>query len=425
MTQEARPGRAASVPRVAGYTLRRQWPAEIFTGLVAGIASLAGFVAKRSLGAPDWVVPLIVVAGQAAWVFAPGWEAVVARLDPRRAFLWMGAVANVPLLFVALVPTVPEGSAPALTAGLGVFLGAIVMLSAVDAVYLPLRNALVRANYAEGMRGRLFGVLSTVAKLSSVGSASAAGFLLHADPRWLRVAFPLAGLFGMTEHVLFSRIRWHREGRLAVRTTRGARAAWRAFREAWRNAARILREDRAFRTFEVGFMVYGMGLLASQPMIVIYTESDLRLDYSHYTLALGVVEPLVHVVALSVLGRLMDRLGVVRTTALAFLLLTAYFALLLTVSGPVGFIAISGLLGLTMAAVNLGWNLGPLRFAPPGQARAYASVHMSFVGVRSVLAPALGFAVYRLGSPRLVFTLSLGCALVAALVMLRLRRSTR
>lgn len=410
-----------SVARVARYTWSRQWRAELCAGLVEGTVGVASFTAVRSLGAPDWVAALFVSFGQILWLAAPVWEAAFARFHIRQAFLWMGLAANGPMLLVAFV----DDRALAAGWGLHLFAGVVIVAAAVDAAYVPHRSALASANYPLAVRGRLFATLSTVSKLSSIAAAKASGWLLDADHRWLRVLFPLAGVFGLVEHWILSRIHWHRSGRPTVRKWGGPGSAFAAAADAWRETGRILRDDRAFLVYEMGFLLYGSGFLMSNPLITIYAAHDLRLTYSEWTSASGLAQPLAYAVTILACGRALDRFGVVRTTAAAFGLLTGFFLLMPFVASAGELVACFLLFGVTMALVNLGWTLGPMSFAPPGRARSYTTVHVLFVGLRSAFAPFAGVWLSRRIGIAGVFTVSAGLVALGCLTMVALARARK
>lgn len=395
-----------SVPRIARYTWSRQWKAEVFAGLVEGTGGLAAFAAMRSLHAGAWIAPLFVTIGQLFWLVAPAWEAAFARFHIRRAFLWMGLVANVPLLCVVLVDPGASAAGAGVSWGLALFAVAIVVQAAVDAAYIPHRAALLRANYSDAVRGRMFGLLSTISKASSIVASKTGGWLLDRDPQWMRFVFPFAGLCGILEHWQLSRIRWHRDGRPAVRRWTGPSSAWAAAADAWREAWRILAQDAGFRRYELGFMLYGLGFLMASPMVVVYAEDDLRLTYGAWTWAQGATFPAVYIATILVFGRLVDRIGVVRISAWAFALLSLFFVAMLFVTTGAQLIAAYVLFGFVMAAVNLGWNLGPLAFAPQGKARAYSTLHMLCVGVRSAIAPFAGLWIAAAFSRQAVFAVA-------------------
>jgi predicted MFS family arabinose efflux permease len=219
------------------------------------------------------------------------------------------------------------------------------------------------------------------------------------------------------------RIRWRRARdarRLAAKASEGV---VRAMTNAWRETFRILREDKAFGTYERGFMLYGLGFLSSVGLLALYAEAELNLSYDQWTSAQSLSFPVAQIAGAALFGRLSDRLGIVRATAMGFLLLAAFFGLMPLVGSAGGLVAACALWGVAMGGVNVGWSLGPLHFAPDGQAHMYGAVHFCLVGVRSLVGPFLGFAVKEAFSYPAAFALSAALVAAGAWTLLTLRPS--
>jgi MFS family permease len=410
-------------PRVVAYTLSRQWPAEALTGLFNGVVNLAGFCAMRSYGAPDWTPQLLIVLGQGPWILAPVWPRVFARVPRQRLFGWLGWIAKGPLLLVALarvIPTGPEGH------GYGdawIFVGAVLLVYNAEAAYTPHRNALMRANYPLEIRGRVYGMISSVTALSAMGAALLAGGLIDRSAAWAQVVFPVAAVFGLLAHLMLGRIRWRREGpRTVAREGEGLRASVRA---GWSSMWKTLRADRDFRDFEITFILYGLGLLAAVPLIVAYAEETLGLSTREWTTADRLALPITQLLVVPLVGRLVDRIGVVRVMALAFALVGLFFVSMLFVKDAASLTAAYVLYGVCMAGVNVAWALGPMLFAPPGQAHHYGAVHMAMVGIRSALGPALGYAVKSFAGFHAALVTAVGFEVLAVAGSLALARRMR
>jgi len=400
--------------RVGRYTWRRHARAQVAAGLAEGILGLASFAAMRSLGAPSWIAPAMVVLSQASWIASPMWEHAVARVPPNRAFRIFGAFALTALACMALVRVEPTAQGDGHGVGdLALFLGCYALCHVAFGGQIAQRGALIRSNYMALNRGRVFGVLSVISRSASIVSAKAAGMLLNADPRWLRLTFPLAGALVFLENATLSLIRWRRGGRTAVASA--------GFREAWKRSARLLRDDRAFRMYEIGWSLYGIGFLMSTPMIVVFGERGLQVSYNEWTWAQGVAMPVAGILATAPVGRLVDHIGPVRATAASWFLLTVFFALIPFATTAGHLIAGFALWGFAMAGVGVTWNLGPLAFAPEGDGRKYAAAHVALVGVRSVIGPPLGYLIAETVSLRAAFGVAAVLVFSAAVLCWRLR----
>ena len=390
-------------------------------GLCGGVVNLAAFALQRSMGAPGWTSPALVVLGQGLWVLAPAWPLLLARTHRQDTFVWIGLLSRGPLLLVGLAQVVATGGGGAGVGDWGLLFAAYLVSANLDAVYTPHRNALIRANYPLLSRGRIYGLVTFVTGAASIVSSQAAGLVLDHDPTALRWIFPLAAIVGLGAHLLLARIRWRRE------TTRPPRDGARprllaSLRDGWRATVRTLREDRAFFDYEVGFMLYGMGLLSATPLVLTRFARDAAFSTADWARADRLVLPATQLALVWFVGRLSDSIGVVRVAALSFGLLVPFFVLIAFVATPDQLVATYALYGVCMAGVNVAWALGPLHFAPPGQAHHYSSVHVACVGVRSVLGPAIGYAVDRAFSYRAAVFLAAGFEAAAAVWAWRLSR---
>ncbi len=384
---------ARTLPLVARYTWALQWPSAALEGLAAGVIGLSAFVVKRSLGAQDWAVPVLTSLWQLVWVFAPGIGTLLARAHPQRLWRVLAFMTFLPLAGVAFVRVTPVGEHGRGHGDLALFMVLMAFHYGAAIATVPHRGALLRTNYPQHVRGRMFGLFLVANLLAAAVAAKSAGYLLDSDPRWVRAIYPAAAASGIAAFLLMGRIRWRRSRearRLAAAASDGIA---KAMTHAWRETVRILREDRAFRTYERGFMLYGLGFLSSYPLVVLYAEEKLGLSYDGFTSAQSVAFPLAQIGGAALFGRLSDRLGVVRSTALSFLLLCAFFGLMPLVGTAAGLAAACLLWGVAMGGVNVGWSLGPLHFAPDGEAHMYGAVHFCLVGIRSLIGPFLGFAM--------------------------------
>jgi MFS family permease len=410
-----------TLPLVARYTWALQWPSAALEGLAIGVIGLSAFVIKRSLGAPERAVPLLIALWQIVWVFAPSLSTLIARAHPQRLWRVLAFSTFLPLAAIALVSVTPTGEPGHGEGTLWLFLACMTLHYSSGIATVPHRGALLRTNYPPHVRGRMFGLFLVVNLLAAAVAAKGAGYLLDSDPRWVRALYPAAALSGIGGFLLMGRIRWRRSREARRIAAKARRGLWPAMADAWRETFRILREDRAFRTYERGFMLYGVGFLSSVGLLVLYCEQELGLSYSQYTWAQSVAFPLAQIGGAAVFGRLADRLGIARTTAISFLLLAVFFALMPLVGSLGALVALYLLWGTAMGGVNVGWSLGPLHFAPDGKAHMYGAVHFCLVGIRSLVGPFLGFAVKDRFSYAAAFALSAALVGAGCVTVLSLR----
>jgi MFS family permease len=419
--------RARALSRMTRYSWSRHWPAEMLMGISAGVINLTAFSLQRSMGAPEWTSSSLIILGQALWVLAPAWPPLLARMQRQTTFAWLGLFSRGPLLLMAFAAVTPVfGGTPG--AGVGawwILFAAFLVSNNLDALYTPHRNALIRANYPLTSRGRIYGLVTVVTGVASMIASQAVGHVLDEDPTVVTVVFPIAGVVGIAAHLLLARIRWRYDGPAQVQEGRGVGLLRDALVNGWRRTFKTLREDKPFRDFEIGFMLYGLGLLSGTPLIVSRFAQDSGFRPTDWANADRLALPLTQLLLVWAVGRLSDRIGVVRVGALAFAGLVPFFAWVGFVTTPTELLLSYILLGVCMSGVNVSWALGPLHFAPRGEAHHYSAVHVGCVGIRSVLGPVIGETVKSLFSYRAAMGVSAALELLAAIWMFRLARRVR
>ena len=74
----------------------------------------------------------------------------------------------------------------------------------------------------------------------------------------------------------------------------------------------VLRKDKLFLAFEVAFMIYGIGFLSLQPVLPLYLVDEMHVSYTQVALARGVIFWVAMVLSSLLVGRLADKIGILR-----------------------------------------------------------------------------------------------------------------
>jgi predicted MFS family arabinose efflux permease len=292
---------------------------------------------------------------------------------------------------------------------------------------IPAQNALFQSNYDPSERGRAYGVATAAQAVATIGAAVLAGRVYDLAPRSYGWVYAIAGLFGFASCWAFYRIRFRRrrgaDGSGRPPTLGFGGELRRSLRSPFAGSITILRRDARFRRYEIAYMTYGIGFMMLQPVIPIFLVERLHVDYAQASNARGLIFYAMVFAFSPVFGRLLDRSDPVKTSALAFLVLALFpAALMLTRTVPIAYIAFA-IYGVAMAAVNIGWTMGPIHFAGRSDSAAYMGAHVALVGVRGLVGGPLGIVIYRLaGTANATFACSLVLFVGATLLMLSLDR---
>ncbi|MBP7746187.1 MAG: MFS transporter [Phycisphaerae bacterium] len=360
----------------------------------------------------DWQTTLVTAAVPIFMMLSIFWHELLRRTTFRTYLIVFWLVGVLPLGCVALAQSFWQMFACHVVATIG--LGG----------QAPVNGKLLKHFYADAVRGRVYALLNVVALASSIASIYLFGVWVEADHDAFRVYFPVAAGLQLVGIALLLWLAQHT--RLDAERPASQPPAWSDLLKPILHMGAVLRADRTFLRYERAFMTYGAAYMLCDALLpVLGTELGLRYeDYAHST---QVVTKLVTLVATLPMGWLMDRVGAVRTSGIAFAVLALYPALLLTARGTVGIGVASVAYGLGLAGVQMGWMLGPVNLAgTPDKVPQYVAIHATLVGVRGVIFQGLGMLLYKLtGSFTWPLIAAAAAFLWAAIQMDRLQGALR
>ena len=291
---------------------------------------------------------------------------------------------------------------------------------------VTIRTSVWRANYPDANRTRITGRLATVQVLVMAAGGFIIGWSLDQSVESIRILFPVIAGFGVAGAILYGGVRLRGQNRLARAERQGHRSERPAINPI--SVLRVLGEDRRYAGYMACMMLFGTGNLMISPTLVIILEDEFDTSYQTGILITTVVPLVVMPFAIPVWARLLDRLHVISFRAIhswsfvlasaVFLVATEYHLL------PLLFVA-SALLGIGFGGGMLAWNLGHQHFAPPHRDSQYMSVHVMLTGLRGLIAPFLGVAIFTAlaarGHPGMIYAVTLGLNIAGAIGFLVLR----
>ena len=401
-------------------TTRRYLQAMVFQGIWTTGQFLFPFVLAKSLAAPGWLVTLSVMMETSGMMLGLYWGQLMASGGRRRWLFWGGLCGRLVVVAALLVHS----------AAAFVVMLAVVYLF-ISLVY-PAQNSILQDNIPPARRGALFGRGARVQFLTAAVCSWMVGMVLEQDPDHFRYVYPVLGVLGFGYPLILSRLprptgagaphddRVFAVPRLPlgpVRPGRLLRALVLPFAEARATFAR----DRQYLWYETNFMIYGVAFIMLVPVVPLYYIEVWDLRYQAIAQSRVMIGSLGMALLGPLAGRLMDRVKPARLCALSFGWVTL-FPLTLALGPEVlplepehaAYLAFA-IYSVGMAGVNIGWNVGSIAFAPPGQGAHYQGIHVAMVGLRGAMAPVLGYAVLRVAGYREVFLVAAALFAAAAI----------
>ncbi len=387
--------------------------AELSIGVFWGINTILGELAKRTLGASDFQVVLLVQAIAPAMLLSVFWAAAMQRSKHVRKYLLVaGVFGRLPYALVFWLDSPNQ-------------LIALVYFCAIfQGIITPAMNGIFQANYRPQRRGILVGLAFSSGSIVMITTCKLVGYFLDLNEAYYAPIFVVGAVCAASSCLFLSLI--PAQGLKPPRRTLFARAPSRnpiaAIGTTVRLVIKILKNDPQFAVFERNFFIYGSALWSSFVIAPIYLVQELNLSYSDISTAKALVGLSPALILPPLFGLLLDRVKPFRFSVIVMTPVAFFPLLLIAAQGQTGafvliLVSVGYLVhGIGQTGVNLMWQLGSLHFAEPGEAYIYQGIHVSITGIRGILVPQLALLVKFLFGFKVLFV---SCsALIAFAVLL-------
>lgn len=438
---------AAGVP----YMARRAYVFEVrhflFWGLFAGLVegTVSAVVVSKTFAA-SWLLITIVQATPAfANLVSLWWGALLVGRRKLPVFLAVAAASVAVTLSIAMTPHT--------TLGGWIFAVQICLSRVFMSGVVTTRASLWKSNYPRSHRGRITANLQIVRTIMSLPVILGAGSLFDWSPLAYHWFYPAVAIIGALGLLVLRGERVRGEERdMAHRDPQDRQPIADSGLTApfslvtlisphllLRRMARALREDRRFARYCSGQMCIGSANLMAMPVNTILLTQVLHLSYTASNTLLDVIPRIIIVLMLPVWAKMFDRVGVLRFRSVnslcwcGSLLFCGIGALLAERSGG-GAIPLTTVLGvyligrifegMALSGGAIAWNIGHLHFAEDDKAELYMGIHVSLTGMRGLIAPFVGSALYMLVG-WWVFMVGVALSAMGWLIFTRLAREER
>ncbi len=393
-------------------------------GIILGVLALNEFVFIKSLKGSNIQVGVLFQFSVMVLIFSIFFNEWIKRIaDKKKLLRIVGLITRLPLLILLFFPknlSQLEGNSIYHIIFLSVFL---IFFFAYPIVY-PIINLFLKKNYSHENFGRLFSYATTFNKIIMLVVTFAYGLLLDAYDYAYIYVFPFVAFLGILSIYLFSLIDYD-EPFVEI----PKRKLGQSMKQTMNNMRSIMKINKAFRDFEMGFMFYGFAFMGTVSVITIFFEKGLHLNYSTVAFYKNAYNILA-ILMLPFFGKLIGKIDPRKFAAITFASLLLYlFFMGLTEYFPIHTelwgikiylmlmlsITFNGVFAATMALL---WSIGSVYFCKNEDAANYQSIHLTFTGLRSFFAPLLGVLFYELWGFTWTFIIGIGFLIISILLMI-------
>jgi hypothetical protein len=287
---------------------------------------------------------------------------------------------------------------------------------------MPLMNLMLKQNYSGKNFGSLYSRVATINKLTVVLSTFIIGSLLDFDGFSFRYIYPVTAVLSIIGGYLFLKIPYDDKAP-EIRT-----GMMKSIGNSLSDMAEVIKRNKPYRDFEIGFMFYGFSFMIAFPVMTIFFDSVLGLNYSSVAFYKNQAT-LMSLIILPFMGGYIGRTDPRKFAVTTFLSLMFFLVFLgITEYWRAGF-EIFGLQiywalliahsfqAVFFAMMLLLWNIGSAYFCHGDDVSTYQSIHISLTGVRGSIAPLIGVGIYSTIGFFSTFIISAGFVLLAVAYM--------
>jgi MFS family permease len=416
------------IPRNLSTTEKRTFSIHLayslIEGFIAGIVVLNEFVFVKSFKGSAYNLSVLFQFSILALLFSIFFNEFLKRYRNKKKLLrYTALITRAPLLILLFFPSNIEIIQSRLIYHY-IFLGIFLFYYMSLPVVYPLINLFLKSNYSHKNFGRLYSFTTMSKIILMLITTFSFGLLLDKDYSAFRYIYPVMGLLGIISIILFSFIKPEsdifqiKEGNLL-------KVVINSFRNSWY----ILKTNKPFRDFEIGFMFYGIAFMSSSVVITIFYDKALHLNYTSAAFYKNFYN-IIAIIMLPYYGRLIGKIDLRKFSIFTYLFmglmiffvaLTEFFPIMIEFAGIkfyFMFFTAYVFYGQFAASMPLLWDIGSAYFCKKEEAHDYQAIHLTLTGARGVFAPLVGITLYQAAGFFWTFMLSLASIIIAIGVML-------
>src|SRR6056297_66271 len=372
-----------------------------FYGFFLGFIRVRDIIARKAFDASDFQLSLLIMIFPVMNFLSIWWGKLLENSrNKSKYFILISLFGRLILIIGFWITTMNQ------------FLLLMFFLFLFHSAFIPARNSLFQSNFSPEKRGMLFGVTLSLTTLIGMGFSYVSGRILDVNELYFKYILVGIGIIGFfnTFVLYFVDIKKKKKKKF----NKVKKSIIKVILDPIKRAKYILREKTEFARFEISFILYGMGFIMMMLAVPIYLVDIMKFNYTMSFLSKAIIGQLGIFILSPFMGKLHDRWhpNLYNVFSFGFLIFYPLFLFLSNIlhveTVSIIFVLIGFLFfGIARAAINIAWNMGSVYFAGDEDASMYQSIHVTFTGIRGVLAPLLGLAVKKIFSINGVFILSI------------------
>ena len=397
----------------------------IIDGIILGVLALNEFVLIKGLkGSPYQIAFLFQFMVIVLLASVPLNELLKRTVRKRKMLRYVAILTRAPLLLLLFFPKSITGQTEQIWYQF-IFLGIFLIYYSANPLIFPTINGFLKTNYKHENFSKLYGYATTANKIVMLIATFLFGILLDKQANAYTYVYPFLAFLGILSIFILTQINYSPP--VSQNKKRSIRETLKDIRA---NMLHIIKTNKPFRDFEIGFMFYGFAWLVTIAVIALFLENHLKLSYSGIAFYKNFYTT-VSIILIPFFGKLLGKINPRKFGIIAFIFmlvyilfmgLTEYFPNYTEVFGiKIYYTLLISFLsyGIFGAMMGLLWYIGSAYFAEDEDAAEYQSIHLSLTGFRSVFVPIIGIFFYKIIDYSGVFALGVLSLAIGIIFLIR------
>ncbi len=394
----------------------------ILDGIIIGVFALNEFVLIKSLKGTNYQIGFLFQFSIIVMILSIFFNEILKRTQNKvKLIKILTIITRLPLLALLFFPHNTESNNLFYQ---GLFLFIFLIYSLAVPIISPTINLFLKNSYSQENFGKLYGYATTASKIVMLVSTFLFGILLDINNYLYTYTYPFIAVISIISIYYLLKIDYKDKSNIVL-----SKNYWHAVIDSFSNMYKVLKNNKPYLHFEIGFMFYGLAWMISAAVIAIFLDKALQLNYSSIAFYKNSYNTIA-IFLLPFFGKLIGKIDPRKFAAITFsALLLFLFFMGLTEYVPYYFnifglkiyytLIISYIFyGVFTATMSLLWFIGSAYFCKDKEAGFYQSIHLTLTGLRGSVAPIFGVFFYNIFDFSGVFGLGIFSLLLAIVLMI-------
>lgn len=283
----------------------------------------------------------------------------------------------------------------------------------------PAQMEVLKINFDKGVREKVFSQALSVSHASGMVIGPLLGIFLKINPDIWKELFCVGAIF-------YGASAWVKSYFYIPKTTLPPARTITGFKEAiitpWKDSWKLLKSNKLFAQFQLGFFIAGSGLMFAKPSIPGFLTS-MNLSFLEIFSLFTLLEGLGFILTAGFWAKYLQKVGIHKTACLIVTCFSLQPLLLIMPVNTVVFVFLAYFFyGAAQSGSRLVWHLsGPLLCGNESSSQ-YTSVNILAIGVRGCFVPLLGAGFAGGFGPQACIAVSFLCMVGGALYLYKVSR---